>query len=253
VPLQSAWHESIAWDRLPWFAEDKARKGAFSALLAFRLEAAAATDLVVGERQPTGGADPIADGEAGAESDPADETQATNGSQPSSEEEPAGEIRPADGDQAAVRDTVESEAAVPAAPLEHDTDRGWYAFAIGDCCMFQIRDDALVLAFPMESAEQFNSRPLLLSSNPDNNRGVWDSIAFGQGDCRDGDVFLFATDALAHWILAESEGGRRPWRTLCALRSLADFADLVARLRHDRAMRNDDVTLVRLTVPEAAG
>ena len=32
-PLQQEWHANIMWDRLPWFAEEKARKGAFATFL----------------------------------------------------------------------------------------------------------------------------------------------------------------------------------------------------------------------------
>ena len=185
APLQRAWHEQIAWDRLPWFAEDKARSGAFAALLTFRFTASASPLM------------------------------------PSAEDAALGSGR-------------------------------WRALAIGDSCMFQIRDDALLVAFPLEQAEQFNSRPVLLSSNPANNDRVWEAIAYQEGEYRPADVFLFATDALAHWILAESEAGNRPWQTLCGLRSHADFAAMVARLRQDHAMRNDDVTLVRIVVPFGA-
>jgi serine/threonine protein phosphatase PrpC len=33
APLQKEWHSNIMWDRLPWFAEEKARKGAFATFL----------------------------------------------------------------------------------------------------------------------------------------------------------------------------------------------------------------------------
>jgi hypothetical protein len=189
-PLQRAWSDGIAWERLPWFAEDKARSGAFSTLLAFRFAPA--------ER-----------------ADPADSADSAG----------------ADRDAAAL-------------------PKSWSALAVGDSCLFQIRDDALLTAFPLERSEQFNSRPLLLSSNPANNAQVWDSIAYGGGDCLPGDVFLFATDALARWLLAAAELGDRPWQTLLALRSQQDFVELVRGLREQHALRNDDVTLVRVMLPE---
>ncbi len=33
APMQQEWHANIMWDRLPWFAEEKARKGAFATFL----------------------------------------------------------------------------------------------------------------------------------------------------------------------------------------------------------------------------
>jgi hypothetical protein len=38
APLQKAWHEGIEWDSLPWFAEEKARSGAFTTLLGLQLD-----------------------------------------------------------------------------------------------------------------------------------------------------------------------------------------------------------------------
>lgn len=37
VPLQKAWHEGIDWNTLPWFAEEKARNGAFATFLSLEL------------------------------------------------------------------------------------------------------------------------------------------------------------------------------------------------------------------------
>ncbi len=36
-PLQKKWHAQVPWDRLPWYAEEKARIGAFSTLLALEI------------------------------------------------------------------------------------------------------------------------------------------------------------------------------------------------------------------------
>ncbi len=186
VPLQQAWHERIAWDRLPWFAEDKARSGAFATLLTFRF--GSPMNVHTSEQEGDGSA--------------------------------AGR---------------------------------WQAWAIGDSCLFHIRKDALLTAFPLERAEDFNSRPVLLSSNPANNERVWESVLFREGDYRPGDVFLFATDALAHWIQLAAETGEKPWHDLCELQSHAEFTALAAKLRQDHAMRNDDVTLVRIIIPDGTG
>jgi hypothetical protein len=39
APLQNQWHASIPWDKLPWFAEEKARMGAFATLLGISFSA----------------------------------------------------------------------------------------------------------------------------------------------------------------------------------------------------------------------
>src|SRR5262249_8616938 len=42
------------------------------------------------------------------------------------------------------------------AGLTLDADGGWHALAVGDCCVFHVRDDALLRAFPIVSAAQFD-------------------------------------------------------------------------------------------------
>jgi hypothetical protein len=55
------------------------------------------------------------------------------------------------------------------------------------------------------------------------------------------------TDALAQWFLAEAELGRRPWSALArAVATPEGFAAFVDCLRGGGALRNDDVTLVRV-------
>ena len=118
------------------------------------------------------------------------------------------------------------------------------ALAVGDSNLFQIRDNALLKAFPFVEAEQFNSRPLLLSSNPSFNSKVWADVKYAEGDCKPNDIVILATDALAKWFLTEHEASRQPWRTLYSLKGDADFENFVAKLRRDSLIRNDDTTLV---------
>src|SRR5436853_480862 len=40
----------------------------------------------------------------------------------------------------------------------------WQAWAVGDCCLFQVRHNALLRAFPIRRSADFDSRPQLLGS-----------------------------------------------------------------------------------------
>lgn len=40
APLQESWHKAIDWSALPWYAEEKARSGAFAAFLGLELDVA---------------------------------------------------------------------------------------------------------------------------------------------------------------------------------------------------------------------
>jgi hypothetical protein len=48
--------------------------------------------------------------------------------------------------------------------LEIDTDNCWRSMAIGDSCLFVVRDGKLLHSFPIETASQFNHRPNLIGT-----------------------------------------------------------------------------------------
>ncbi len=124
----------------------------------------------------------------------------------------------------------------------------WQAVAVGDCCLFVVRDDDLALSFPLEDSGQFNSTPSLICSNPSNNGGLWARVHQLQGECLPGDLIVLASDALACWILQERESGGKPWETLLSLGSDREWSDWVQARRSQRAMRNDDTTLITIKV-----
>jgi hypothetical protein len=183
-PLQEQFDQSIPWDRLPWYAEEKARNGAFAAFIGLRFDEVRAEDVQTGFWRRLFG-------------------------------------RPA------------------------RRSKRWKALAIGDCCLFQIREGSLLNAFPLTLAEQFTSRPVLLSSRADQNRQAWEALRTKEGDFEAGDLFLVATDALSQWILTPDPAGAVRWRKLAALRDEAEFSRLVGQLRAAGDLRNDDTTLVR--------
>lgn len=111
-----------------------------------------------------------------------------------------------------------------------------------------IRAGRLQQAFPFQRAEQFNNSPLLLSSIARANQNVWSGVQSDGGELRARDQLLLMTDALAHWFLIEAELGRRPWAALDKVETPAAFEEMIHFLRRGGALRNDDVTLVRLEV-----
>lgn len=133
---------------------------------------------------------------------------------------------------------------IPPAETSISGVKQWRAIAIGDSCLFHVRNDSVIERFPLDRAEQFGNRPLLLSSNSSNNQQVLDKIKTIDGDTQPGDLFFLATDAIAQWFLNECEAGEKPWSTLYNLKTKEDFAALVAQLRRDHGMRNDDTTLL---------
>jgi hypothetical protein len=138
-----------------------------------------------------------------------------------------------------------------AAEFRPEPDGGgahWSAAALGDSCLFQVRGEKLLTAFPMKSSDDFGNQPPLLST-----KGV-DAEVLGQylnietGVLAPQDTCYLATDALSAWFLKTVETGDQPWRRLRVLDDIApgEFTELIAKLRDDNEIRDDDTTLVRV-------
>lgn len=134
-----------------------------------------------------------------------------------------------------------------------DRSGDWTAIAVGDSCLFQVRGTALVNKFPVEQSSDFNSRPVLLASNPARNDDAVSATRRMSGTFESGDTFYLMTDALARWSMKEDEDGKRPWVVLRdhATRDAPAFSAWIAALRKDRELRNDDVTVIRIDLPGA--
>ena len=133
--------------------------------------------------------------------------------------------------------------------LDGDTEGAMAAWALGDACLFQIRDDALAAAFPLDDPATFGINPALAPSRPIDAGKVTAHIEYLETNWRSGDVLLLASDAVACWFLTEAATGRTPWRTLCALdtaEGIGDFASWIEDRRASGSMRNDDSTLLRI-------
>jgi len=172
---QAAWQATVAARPLPWYAEEKARSGAFAALLG----------VTFGEK-------------IGAE----------------------------DGGE-----------------------RPWQALAVGDCALFQVRDDVQLISFPAEDAGFFTNRPLLIGSAPHSNAALTEHMRRTSGALRPGDRLYLVSDALGQWWMQMCERGATPWCEIDSIlaRRRSSFGGWVNSLRQDGQMRNDDVTLLRVT------
>lgn len=132
-----------------------------------------------------------------------------------------------------------------------DDDHGdgrcvWTASALGDTCVFQVRDDRLMAAFPMVDSGSFDTSPGLVGSRGLDTDLLARRIVSHAGELQGGDDLYLGTDAFAAWFLARHEQGRRPWHVLRDLGLTVDFDEWLAQERADGRMRNDDVTLVHL-------
>jgi hypothetical protein len=135
-------------------------------------------------------------------------------------------------------------------------ETNWHALAVGDSCLFQVRQDRLIQAFPLTRAAEFGNAPWLVGSRTSPIEVPRKNGVQVRGDWQRGDRFWLMTDALAQWFLVEVEAGRQPWLELepRAPRggegddARAAFAAWIDQRRAARQLRNDDVTLLVVSV-----
>lgn len=119
--------------------------------------------------------------------------------------------------------------------------------AIGDSCLFQVRNNELILKWPIDHSSMFGYHPVLLSTKfaPDEES----SEQRKQGEWLTGDLFYLMTDAIAQWYLKSIEQGAAPGRVIPNFESndsSLQFSQWIQDLRNSGEIRNDDVTLVLL-------
>lgn len=127
----------------------------------------------------------------------------------------------------------------------HLTLNHYQAFAVGDSCLFHIRDHELLKTFPISASDEFGTHPYLIHTQ----EGIPDSeeaLQILESDYQPGDCFLMATDALSAWLIKEHETGTNPWSRILEITDQLTLDKLVAELRATSMMRNDDVVLLRV-------
>ncbi len=122
----------------------------------------------------------------------------------------------------------------------------WSAIAVGDSCLFKYSPlDQSLLSFPLQTSLEFKSTTSCFSSLPEYPSAIPVSK---QGAYAIGDYFLLATDALSQCILAEHENKSIDWSQLFEVSCHQDFRELVVKLRHQKKIKNDDTSLIRIQV-----
>lgn len=137
----------------------------------------------------------------------------------------------------------------------------WTAIAVGDCCIFQIRNGECIKPFPITSSVAFSNFPLLLCSVAERNSNVFESKqVISDGTWQTGDQFVLMSDTVACWFLSQMECGNAG-ATIAALDSAQTLDAFVSVINHARTtkgadgnvlMRDDDVTVTLIEVAEDA-
>ncbi|MHC4730763.1 MAG: hypothetical protein ACYS6Z_09265 [Planctomycetota bacterium] len=239
--LQRVWQRVIQNTPLPWYLEAKVPHGAHAAFVGLSIhEAPSAPETPTQEA-------PLA---AHAAAAPGAAPSAANASPGGADEPSATDPHWLDPAPAALLPAQCGSA--EAASRQTATAGHWRALAIGDTCLFHVRGNVLLEVGPLQSSDEFDSRPVLLASRgPQHLAGSDTHVRMLGGTWRSQDTFYLVTDALAKWILEQHETGVSPWQVLQELGTDAEevpFERLIADLRSSKALHNDDTTLLRVEV-----
>jgi len=126
--------------------------------------------------------------------------------------------------------------------------------AMGDSMVLGLPIDGATLSFPYSLSDEFDRRPLLLSTSRDANNALFDrSVARGcitRWPLHPGAVLLLMTDALGQWLLRRGASASS-CAVLLAIRTPEDLHAFVRSEQASGAMRRDDTTLLHLSAEEA--
>jgi len=125
----------------------------------------------------------------------------------------------------------------------------WRSISVGDSCIFQHRE-SVVESFPVSDASSFGNSPDLISSNPAYNQTLEAKVKLKTGQFFFGDSFYLMTDAIANWFMTQTAKGEKPWAALEELLETDDLKEYMNRLREEKSLKNDDVTIARVKLAE---
>jgi hypothetical protein len=124
--------------------------------------------------------------------------------------------------------------------------------AIGDSCLFILREGKVFRSFPIGRSEQFKKSPYLVASDPAKNGGLKTATFLYRESLKTEDSLFLCTDALSCWILQQLEQEQDPGEQLLGLAQGGDdnFKKFICDQRDQQSMRNDDVTFVHIQLLE---
>ena len=136
-------------------------------------------------------------------------------------------------------------------PGRQDPSQGvMLVWGVGDCCVFQVRKGRTLLPFPFTSPDQFDCTPELLFST-DTSADVKSKRQARCVKFRAGDTLFLMTDAIAAWTWENIRSSEPPWDLFNQFGSPSSSFDQWLRTeRAEKRLRDDDVTLMRVTIED---
>jgi hypothetical protein len=124
-----------------------------------------------------------------------------------------------------------------------DQVQGTYqAIGAGDSCLIHVHHDRVLTTWPLSNPESFDNDPELIAASAHEEPAK--RLKYVSGNLESGDRLYLLTDAIAAWFLRNADTGAE-----ILDRHLSDpeaFRKWLATQRQEQAIKNDDVTIVRL-------
>jgi hypothetical protein len=121
----------------------------------------------------------------------------------------------------------------------------WQAVAVGDCNLFQVRDQAVVTAWPYEHAACLPFVPNFVTPRDIEEVDLEPKVLRADGTWQPGDELYLMTDALAKWFLTGVARDQAPWETLARVGRTHDaFLAWTDAEWTAAGLEEDDVTFV---------
>jgi hypothetical protein len=120
--------------------------------------------------------------------------------------------------------------------------------AVGDCTLFHIRNNEIILTFPILELKEFGNNPNLIASNPRFQTEFEKTAFYASGSIEPNDLIILATDAISAWIFQQNDIGEKPWSHIQNILSnyKDDFENWLNNKRRSGEIKNDDVTLITI-------
>ena len=127
------------------------------------------------------------------------------------------------------------------------------AFAIGDCCIFQVSNDQLLVSWPITEVSAFANNPFLVATKPIDDETLKERFKPLRKQPLDKGGYLFLmSDALACWFVHNHQQKERPWHTLIGFAeeepSQQAFEQWLDDQRTNKTIKNDDTTLLIIEI-----
>lgn len=131
-------------------------------------------------------------------------------------------------------------------------EKTYESVSIGDCTLFQVRNNELICSFPITSFEDFGNTPSLFATNSKYQTDFEKSVKYLNGQVESEDLLILTSDALAMWLFKRLNEGEKPWQSLLTLLNYedyhTDFANWTFNKIKDNEIKNDDISVVLINI-----